>query len=252
MENKNILTLEKNYITQFILRIDINPFQLQTEKYPNVIINHIMSKAFNRREKQIINKINFRFNNEQEVSKTSEEVFNYILINEQKNIKLTFSFDGAIIFHTTQYEDNSVYKDTIQLLLEAIKVNSLDIIANRIGMRYINEFPCSNTKNISKFFNKTIATNIKNMLKEEKISRAIAQEEYNNSYLKLKVQYGVPNKFYPAVINNYDLLLDIDSFDNTQNKPEQWEEVISELNNQAYNKFLNVINPKLIQSERTK
>jgi uncharacterized protein (TIGR04255 family) len=67
-------------------------------------------------------------------------------------------------------------------------------------------------------------------------------EEYSNEELKLRLQYGVPNKFYPSSITTYDLLLDIDSYTESNYNVNDWESIISKLNHSAYELFLKEMN----------
>lgn len=115
-------------------------------------------------------------------------------------------------------------------------------------MRYINSFQCKTPKDIAKVFNRDKAKTITSICQENKISRVIVQEEYNLENSKLRSQYGIPNKFYPAVMTLYDLLLDIDSFDDTTHPFEEWDEVIRNLNHTAYDEFIKSMNPKYIES----
>ena len=83
---------------------------------------------------------------------------------------------------------------------------------------------------------------------KEKVSRIINQEEYNLDSSKLRVVYGIPNKFYPAILNNFDLLLDIDSIDDTQESIGNWEQVLKNLNHAAYHKFVEFMLPKYLET----
>jgi len=72
-------------------------------------------------------------------------------------------------------------------------------------------------------------------------------EEYNNEGMKMRFQYGIPNKFYPSVITVFDLVLDIDSFIESESSVNEWEGIISKLNHAAYGKFVKEINPNYIE-----
>ena len=82
------------------------------------------------------------------------------------------------------------------------------------------------------------------MASQDNINRVISQEEYNFDNNKCRIQYGILNKYYPAILKNYDLTLDIDSFDNTFQNYQEWDKTIDELNHTAYKMFVNCINEK--------
>ena len=86
------------------------------------------------------------------------------------------------------------------------------------------------------------------MAGKKSISRVISQEEYNFSNSKLRLQYGIPNKFYPGLLNNYDLVLDIDSYLDSRTIVSDWTLVLSDLNHKAYDIFQESISQNLLES----
>ena len=85
-----------------------------------------------------------------------------------------------------------------------------NISSRRIGMRYINKFSCPNIMSISKILSPLEAKAIKNAVSKDNIARAMMIHEFQCGTNIIRVQLGVPNKFYPSIINNYDIILDID------------------------------------------
>ncbi len=84
------------------------------------------------------------------------------------------------------------------------------------------------------------------LLDDINISRAIAYQEYNADGNKTRVQYGIANKYYPAVISSYDLVLDIDAYFDTNILLEDWSAKISDLNHTAYSCFIETMNEKYL------
>jgi uncharacterized protein (TIGR04255 family) len=115
-------------------------------------------------------------------------------------------------------------------------------------MRYINSFHCKTPKEIIKVLSKDKAKILSGICQENQLSRMIVQEEYNTENSKLRLQYGVPNKYYPAVMTTYDVLLDIDSYDDSTHPFEEWDEVIKNLNHMAYGAFVKSMNSQYIES----
>ncbi len=235
-------TLSNNQIKQFILKIDfvsndVNDFA--------TIVNDI-SKHFTRLEQRT--HINYNINLSQEELQ-KEQTPDYVLIDESKALSLTFStFQNALVVESSQYLNNSCYKDVLSIVNESIIKMKLQIQCKRIGMRFINNFQCKTLKDIAKIFSKDKAKSITTVCHEDRVSRVIIQEEYNLGNSKLRSQYGVPNKFYPAIMTTYDLLLDIDSFDDSTHSHEEWDDVIRNLNHTAYDEFEKSMNPKYLAS----
>lgn len=237
--------LAKNEIKNFILKVDlINDGQLEIAK-----IAEKMSEHFDRTEKKQINKFSINF------TKGSSEVtqgdsFDYVLVSEEKSLSMTFSeMQCAFWLESNQYKDNSLYKGIMNKVANVVEDLSSEVKSKRIGLRYINQFQCKTKRNISKIYGKRLSLLTRAMLNEEDLqSRVIGMEEYNNDGFKMRFQYGIPNKFYPAVIAVFDLLLDIDSFVESESGPTEWESLISSLNHAAYGKFIKEMNPKYLEA----
>lgn len=243
-ENTGDNTLAKNEIKKFILRVDlINNDQLDIAK-----IAEKMSEHFDRTEKKQINKFSINFTKGFS-DVTQGDSFDYVLVSEEKSIAMTFSeIQCAFWLESNNYKDNSLYKEIMSNVFKVVGSLCGEVKSKRIGLRYINEFKCKTKRNISKIYGKRLSSLVRAMVSEEDMqSRVIGMEEYNNDGFKMRLQYGIPNKFYPSVIAVFDLLLDIDSFIESESSVSEWEEIISMLNHAAYGKFVKEINPKFIE-----
>lgn len=239
-------TLYNNGIKKFILKIDfvsndVNDFAS--------IVNNI-SRHFTRLEQRT--HINYNINvdlrlEKEEVKK--EQTPDYVLIDETKSLNLTFStFQNALIIETARYVNNVSYKECLKVVTDSISKLALNIQCKRIGMRYINSFKSKSPKEIGKVLSKEKAKILSGICQENQLSRVIVQEEYNTDNSKLRLQYGVPNKFYPAVMTTYDLLLDIDSYDDSTHPFEEWDNVIRNLNHMAYDAFVKSMNAQYVEN----
>ena len=235
-------TLYNNNVKKFILKIDftsndVNDFSL--------IVNEI-SKFFTRLEQRTHINYNINVNlqqNKEDVKK--EQTPDYVLVDEERRLNLTFStFQNALIIETSKYLNNVSYKDCLNIVYNAITKLGIQIQSKRIGMRYINSFQCKTMKDIAKVFSKNKSKVFTEICQREYLSRVIIQEQYNMGDYKLRSQYGIPNKFYPAIMTTYDLLLDIDSYDDSNHSFEEWDDVIKNLNHAAYDEFDQSITPK--------
>lgn len=235
--------LIKNKLKTFLLRIDlINDDECRIAK-----IVEKMSKFFDRTEKRQVNNftVNFTINNS---NVTQKESFDYVLTSEANPISMTFSeTHNAFWLESKQYRSNEIYKDVINKTIGVIVEECGEFQSKRIGLRYVNEFECDKLRNITNVYGKRLSTIVKTMIHCGIQSRLIGMEEYNNEGYKMRLQYGIPNKFYPSVLSVYDLLLDIDSYTDSTNTIDEWNEVITNLNHAAYNKFISEMNPKYIE-----
>lgn len=242
MQNTEERMLLRNAIETFVLRFDMP----MNSKFDYQIIINDISKFFDRIEKRLQSNYQVKFTTDNSEVKKVEN-YNYILTNEHERFMMTFSVvENAFWFHTNNYVDNNTYLPIINELIKALQEKQVDIVTRRIGMRFINKFNCEKPKNISKIFEPEISKFIVQRLIKSNINRIIGQEEYNFDSYKVRVQYGIPNKFYPAIINNYDLLLDIDAYDDKLQEVNNWAEVIKNINHSAYKAFNQKINPDFL------
>jgi len=242
MEN-NLLV--RNGVKKFILRFD---FQKNPSFYDFSNIVNKCSHLFDRVEQ--INRTNFHLDVTKDNPNIEKKIFvDYKLILENKKLNVTFSgLDQAFWLETSSYKDNATYKDITNQILDFIFDNIIDVKFNRIGMRFINYFEAKDKAGIKKILNKNTSQNVLNMISNECISRALCQEEYNFEISKLRIIYGVINKFFPSTIKTYDISIDIDSYDDSPKIERNSYNSIDSLNHNAYNAFVNCINNKLLES----
>jgi uncharacterized protein (TIGR04255 family) len=236
--------LSRNSIELFIIRFDLQP--TKEEDYQSLL--SAVSKYFDRVEKRTQTNFEVKFTSDKsEVNKV--EAFDHVLINDEKGYSMTFSSaQNSFWFETKNYIDRKTYSDVIDELISSTITKKINLSTRRIGMRFVNNFKSDKLKNASKIFNAGIAKSIIQRASQENISRVICVEEFTYDQFKVRVQFGIPNKFYPAVLNNYDLLLDIDAFDSTIQTIDKWSEIINNLNHSAYKAFVANINPNYLNS----
>ena len=239
-ENK---TLQNNKIAQFILRIDMMP--------GTTIDFKGIAEALSLEYGSVRTELHVNYNVDmQKVEVNKEEFITYIL-GKASGVTLRMDcFEKSIVLSCSHYDNNTVYKDRLHKLIDLLKQSNPDAMASRVGMRYINRFPCSKPSDISKYFNNAEANSIKETLKRDNVSRAILVHEYQRGDFQARVQCGVPNKFYPSVITNYELVLDIDVYGVGAQPIDRWEESISDYNHGAYGYFVNYVKPTMLAEMR--
>jgi uncharacterized protein (TIGR04255 family) len=235
-------TLTKNALKKFILRLDFGP--LDSQLVGKIV--ELISNQFERVEKRVIQ--GFRFEIKQKDAQIqNQDTHDILCISEVKGITLTFSgADGAIIFESTTYKNKDTYLGVLNSLISALETLNFQTESKRIGMRFVNEFPCDKPTKIGMIFSKSLSSITRGMLEAENASRAIAMIETTTSDYKSRIHYGVVNKYYPEPIKVFDLLLDIDLYINTPSAPCDLDEITKTLNKAAYNLFLSCINDKYL------
>lgn len=235
MDLTSSTTLANNSIALFIIRIDISQ---EAEIDFVALANALSFRFYERIEKVLHRNINVDV---ESLKNDVQETYNYVL-KQGSDYQLRIStFDRSIIFETNKYLNKGTYMQAMINLVSVLEEQSA-VEAVRIGMRYINTFACSKIQQINKIFKTNIARTLKDVAGKESVSRIINIEEYNYDTHRLKVQYGVVNKFYPAIISNYDLTLDIDVFSNEVIPIGDWINKITEYNHIAYDEFVDMMN----------
>lgn len=225
-------TLSRNGIKQFLIRIDLaSDCKISLELLANTL-----APQFKGLIKQVIPNINVNLD-AAEVKK--EDLIHYIItVDTGIAIKLDPT-KNSIIFESNHYTNNLIYKTHIDTIIESLRAisNNDSINATRIGMRYINYYTLSKPQQIKNVFQTNHARSIETSLHKPNISRCVNVEEFTTGSYQIRVQYGIPNSYYPKVITTHDLLLDIDIYHIGQQNIADWTNSIKEYNHAAYQMF---------------
>lgn len=239
--SENGQTLKHNCIKNFILRIDLNG------SMPVAEITQKLKDDFIRMETRKVEGFTMKLDacglqHVPDVSRDESEEFFFIKNNS--NVMSLLPKQNAILINAKSYENNEEYKSTIDKLASVCT----QCEARRIGLRYVNVFPCQKQNAISSVFKNPFALSLRNLLKDEAISRAICVQSrrVSDDYI-CNIQFGIPNDGYPDIIRRFDLLLDIDAFMVGGIKGEEWPKVVSELNHAAYSAFCEIVTESKIQ-----
>ena len=238
----NEQTLPKNKITQFILRIDL----------PKDCTLNFRQLALDLKDDYVRFVENTEHNVHLDIDRhsvTERDFINYVL-HADNGVQLILNTSQKIIsFESNSYIDNSVYVSRLAAIIE--KINNQGIVglmSSRIGMRFINLFPCEKKENIKKILKKPNDKAIIDSLAKANLNRSVFVEQYNNGNYFVRVQYGIFNKFYPAVIRNLDVTLDIDVYYGGLRPIAEWTEDIRMYNHAAFDKFREYVEPSYIET----
>lgn len=240
--------LKNNKVSKFILRIDLQDVgNLKFEKLANDL-----KGSYSEFKTEMEHNLNVEISTQK---LSIRDFTNYILITSYGVVIRLNTREKSIILTSEFYTDNSIYKKQICEIIDKISnttnVKENEITAKRIGMRYINTFPCNVALDIKKILNPIYANSLFHLLQAtNNLTRVIQMEEFQEEDNYVRVQYGVPNKYYPSKILNYDLLLDIDVYRNGSQSIDSWEESIKTFNHKAYDIFKSYIKNTYINKLR--
>lgn len=223
--------LSPNYIETFLLKINLkNKIDLEDFKM-------CFSSDFERYEEVTNKGFGITFSNNSQTL-TPEQDIEKVFINERLNMKVYLSNkDTELTLRLNSYINNQSYLWIIEKLTSFFLEKDKEMRYMKISLRYINKYPCVEVKNIKKFFNNDISKHLLNAIEQGNRTRILLQEEFNFSPNRAKVVYGIPNKYYPNNLTEYDLLLDIDSSLITNDTINNLKRDIEVLNHSAFDVF---------------
>ena len=238
-------TLTKNKVSTFIIRIDLD----MSSELDYGEISNALGKIFPNKQIQISPHFNVNLDNVS-IEKVEVKKFLYYI---EPNVRLEVSpVDKAIIFSSNYYTTNDLYKERLGKIVDVFAERSGGVLkAWRIGMRFINTFPANKDGNLPTVLNASETKMLKDSLaKKNNLSRLIMVDEYLKEDYRIRVQYGVPNKFYPNKISSQDVILDIDVYSEGLQSIENWCDMISDYNHAAYDTFMGYVRGEVVDSLR--
>lgn len=238
-------TLMNNKINQFILRIDLS-------KDSDINIRKL-AMSLQKDYERLVETSEHNFHVNMETNKVTQRDFiNYVLYADNGNIQVTLNtLQKLIIFESKTYVDSNIYVARLEAIVEKINAQNVqNVMSSRIGMRYINLFPCDKKEYIKKILQKPNDKAIIDSLSKDGLNRSVFVEQFNCDEYYIRVQYGVFNKFYPAPIKNLDITLDIDVYYGGLTPIADWTEKIRTYNHAAYSKFTEYVESDYIETMR--
>ncbi|SEM53277.1 TIGR04255 family protein [Prevotella sp. ne3005] len=234
-------TLTKNKVSTFIIRIDLD----MSSELDYGDISDALGMVFPNRQIQISPHFNVNLDSVR-IDKAEAKKFLFLI---EPSVRLEISpVDKAIIFSSNYYTTNDLYKERLGKVVEVFSERTGGTIkSRRIGMRFINTFPANKDGNLPTVLNASETKILKESLaKKNDLSRLIIVDEYLKEDYRIRVQYGVPNKFYPNKISSQDVILDIDVYSEGLQPIENWCEMISVYNHAAFDTFIRYIRGEVI------
>ncbi|CAJ0878975.1 hypothetical protein AMST5_03017 [freshwater sediment metagenome] len=121
---------------------------------------------------------------------------------------------GAIYVRYTKYSRFEDLKDEFQDAVNAIDQEASGIVAQRFGLRYINQFDLEELKlsNVNTYFTESLLGTPPFGSYARNLTRNFHIVELKFGDIDVRFQFGFPNTDYPAVIKRPIFIIDIDAY----------------------------------------
>ena len=206
------ITYKRNYLNEVIARIDfVSPIHKLNHELPSKLSERALKNFPILEPKQGI----------------AAEFQLSPKITEHKNIEFTeWNFYGKerekrlVIYNNAVYMVYNVYpkyelfRNDFVEIIEVLFTEIPEVVANRLGLRYINNFEIPNGDPFKwdEYINEYLISSLRFVQDKNLISRAFNNLEYNFEDFNLRFQFGMPNSDYPAPIRKKHFVLDYDAY----------------------------------------
>ncbi len=199
------------FIKEVIIRIDLPAAVSCLSETLHTKISKAALKKFPISEPQKPQTQEFQFSGEG-FSANSKELTQWTFHGKEREKSLIISPDSIAQTNRT-YKSYEIFTGDFFHVLNAVKEVQPDLVANRIGIRYVNiiEIPAGDPLEWKDYINESMLGIIDLHSDKKNISRAFHVLEYNFDPIYLKFQFGVANPDYPAVVKRKQFVLDLDA-----------------------------------------
>lgn len=208
----NVTHYDSNYITNVIFRVDFpNIIELDIRE-PTAEFQRRIVEKFPRVNPLKRDLVNFQIQ-PNEVKTGKEEEYAWEFFNKENNKKIFLTSDHASIEYFNHYTRFKELLDDIELVFKAIFELYPVKIAERVGLRYINqiEMQGSDVYNWENLINKHLYSLTDEFTSEnDEVQRSMHLLEVNEEGHSLKFQFGLFNSDYPNTISRKEFVLDYD------------------------------------------
>lgn len=203
---------KNDYLTQVIARIDFaSPIQKFTQELPAKLSEKALVIFPILEPRQAI-ATELRISPKAvEPKRTELTEWNFWGKNREKRLVI---LNTAIFVEYKHYANYESFKKDFTDIIEVLFAEVPEVVANRLGIRYINNFeiPDGDPFGWDEYFNAHLLSTIKFVDDKNTISRAFNNLELNFADFNLRFQFGMPNPDYPASIRKRHFVLDLDAY----------------------------------------
>lgn len=144
-------------------------------------------------------------------SKTEFPEWNFHGVNREKTLKINQHFLQVLL---TKYTSESDFKEDLLTPISQIIGSRPEVLIARTGVRFINifDFEIDNFAKVKEYFSESISAHLAAVTNPEECVRSILVNEYLLDETKIRMQSGLFNPDYPAIIKRRHFVLDIDAY----------------------------------------
>lgn len=132
-------------------------------------------------------------------------------INRDKSLKLNQHFLNIVL---TKYTSEKDFKEDFINPISQIIGARPNVLISRTGVRFVNvfDFEIDSFQRMNDYFSEAISKPIVSIINPEECVRSLLINEYLIGETKIRIQTGLFNPDYPAVIKRRHFVIDIDAF----------------------------------------
>jgi uncharacterized protein (TIGR04255 family) len=206
------ISYKRNFLTEVIARIDFaSPIQKLNQELPPKVSERAL-KAFPIQEPRKAIGRELQISPVAVESKNIEFTeWNFYGKEREKRFVL---FNQAMFVAYNRYPKYEPFKKDFIDVLEVLFNEIPEVVPNRLGLRYINNFeiPNGDPFNWDEYFNQHLLSSHRFYEDKTAISRVFNNLEFNFQDFNLRFQFGMPNPDYPAPIKKKHFVLDLDAY----------------------------------------
>lgn len=140
-----------------------------------------------------------------------DKEMHYYSLDRDYHLGLGRSF---LFVETSKYKDFASLQQLFEPVVKELFNSTAELAVKRLGLRYVNVIsaPGKNPLEWSGIVNPKLSSMLGFVKGGNRISRAMGNMEFNFDGTGLRLQYGVLNPDYPAVVKRKEFVLDMDAF----------------------------------------
>jgi uncharacterized protein (TIGR04255 family) len=162
----------------------------------------------------------------------------------EKTIKIN---QKQMVVSNRSYKTFDEFKaDFTEPLAELIQADGQQPVA-RTGLRFVNIFSglAKSFAELSEYFHPMISSSLTNLVGGERCARQVQISEYLDETFKMRLQAGIFNPDYPAVIIKFDFVIDLDCYVDTPHLISEVPALVNVLHAGIQSKFEALITDRL-------
>jgi uncharacterized protein (TIGR04255 family) len=242
MPNKNY---KNNFIKKVIAKIEFaEPIDFFTPETISEVVKEIKD-IFNVSEQSTALTGEIQISRE-EIKTFKEKINEWVFRDSDRTRILKFN-KLFIEILLTKYNSENDYKNYIISPIEQLLENHSNVTIQRTGVRFINifDFEIKSFTDPTTYFTESITKHLSIMANSGKCCRSMMINEYIFDDIQVRVNSGLFNPDYPAIIKRNQFVIDIDAFINVPHLINDCEQHFKNLHNQIEQQFELLINDKL-------